>query len=316
MMGNFTLITFADKNNEQHVGLVVGDRAVNIAVAIPWHESLTGKKAGFSPISMLSILEKWDAALPALSAVADDILDRNIPKDMIQPFETINLLPPILYPKAIFCVGANYRDHFKEMTGGVIDKTKVRPYFFLKSPTHAVIGPGDAIRLPNHSSQIDWEAELAVVIGRPARHVNIDDALFYVAGYTILNDLSARDLVRRSDWPNWGADLLSAKTFDTSAPMGPWIVPAAQIPDPHDLSIELWVNDKRMQNSNTNHMIFSIAELIVHVSRQLTLQPGDVISTGTPAGVGKARGIFLKHGDRVKIRIERIGMLENPVVQS
>jgi 2-keto-4-pentenoate hydratase/2-oxohepta-3-ene-1,7-dioic acid hydratase in catechol pathway len=141
------------------------------------------------------------------------------------------------------------------------------------------------------------------------------DALDYVAGYTIVNDVSARDLGNREDWPRWGQDWLSHKTFETSAPMGPWIIPAAQIPDPHNLDIGLWVNTEKMQDSNSSNLIFNINEQIEFLSKRVTLQPGDVISTGTPSGVGRPRGIFLKPGDTVRIEIEGIGTLENPVVQ-
>ena len=315
-MLNFKLITYAANNKKPRTGIVVNNRVVDIVAAVSCRKSANEKKTGLSMVSMLSILERWDVTFPVLKYIANDILEGNIPQEENYSLDKIRLLPPIIYPKALFCVGANYSDHLKEMGGDAIDKGLVKPYIFLKSPAHTVIGPGELIRLPQHSSQIDWEAELAVVIGRYARNVNVKDAFLCVAGYTILNDLSARDLARRPDWPNWGSDLLSAKTFDTAAPFGPWIVPAEQVPHPHNLNIELWVNDRRMQNSNTNEMIFNIPELIAYLSRQVTLQPGDVISTGTPAGVGKPRDVFLKNGDRVKIRIESIGMLENPVVQS
>jgi 2,4-diketo-3-deoxy-L-fuconate hydrolase len=166
--------------------------------------------------------------------------------------------------------------------------------------------------LPRTSSQIDWEAEIGVVIGRAAHDVSLDQAMNCVAGYTIVNDLSARDLNRREDW-TFGTDWFRGKSFDGSAPMGPWITPAEAIPDPHNLVIQLCVNDQLMQDSSSRQMHFNIPEQIQYLSEQLTLRPGDVISTGTPAGVGRPRGIYLKPGDEVTITIEGLGTLRNRV---
>jgi 2-keto-4-pentenoate hydratase/2-oxohepta-3-ene-1,7-dioic acid hydratase in catechol pathway len=178
-----------------------------------------------------------------------------------------------------------------------------------------VIGPGDAIRLPAVSSKVDWEGEFAVVIGRRARNVKVENALDYIAGYTIMNDVSARDLSRRPDWPRWNIDWFGHKNFETSAPMGPWIVPAEDIADPYACRLQLWVNEEKMQDALVSQLIFNISELIEYLSRRMTLLPGDVIATGTPSGVGRPRGIFLKAGDKVRIEISGIGVLENPVEQ-
>jgi 2-keto-4-pentenoate hydratase/2-oxohepta-3-ene-1,7-dioic acid hydratase in catechol pathway len=159
---------------------------------------------------------------------------------------------------------------------------------------------------------VDWEAELVAVIGRPAKNVSVDDALGYVAGYTVGNDLSARDLSARlhlSGNSPFKYDWVSHKSFDGACPVGPWIAPAKEIPDPQNLSIKLWVNDVLKQDSHTSKMIFSTAEQIAHLSTRITLHPGDLILTGTPAGVGMARQEFLKAGDEVKVWIERIGTL-------
>ena len=264
-------------------------------------------------------MTEWDEAEPVLGKIADAYAASGADgkKAIAAPAAGAALLAPILYPGVIFLSGSNYADHAKEMSGPNtgVDKTKTEPFMLLKSAIHAVIGPGAEIRLPAVSAQVDWEAELAAVIGRPTRNISVADALDCVAGYTILNDLSARDLGKREDWPRFGQDWLSHKTFETSAPMGPWITPAAQIGNPHGLAIALWVNDEQMQDSNTSQMIFDTAEQIAYLSRRVTLRPGDVISTGTPSGVGRPRGIFLKPGDRVRIEIEGIGTLENPVVQ-
>ena len=181
----------------------------------------------------------------------------------------------------------------------------------------AVIGPGDAIRYPPGVRRLDYEAELGVVIGRRGKFISAEEAYDYVFGYTIVNDVSERRLeVPKEREPREGDrwfDWLNGKWFDTFAPMGPWIVTKDEIPDPHSLRISLTVNGEVMQDSNTNHMIFTVPELIQFISTLLTLEPGDVISTGTPEGTGAARGIFLKKGDLIRIKIERIGELVNPV---
>jgi 2-keto-4-pentenoate hydratase/2-oxohepta-3-ene-1,7-dioic acid hydratase in catechol pathway len=161
---------------------------------------------------------------------------------------------------------------------------------------------------------VDWEAELTAVIGRPARDVSIEDALGHVAGYTVANDLSARDFTKRphiADNSPFKYDWLSQKCFEDACPVGPWIVPAETIPDPQNVGIKLWVNDVIKQDSHTSKMIFTLAEQISHLSTRVTLQPGDLILTGTPAGVGLARKEFLKAGDVVKVWVEGVGTLTN-----
>ena len=152
------------------------------------------------------------------------------------------------------------------------------------------------------------------MIGKPARNVSVENALDYVAGYTVFNDLSARDLGNPKG-RRWLTDWFVHKNFEGSGPMGPWIVPADDIADPHDIDIKLWVNDELMQNSNSKYLFYNIAEQIEYVSRRLTLRPGDVFATGTPSGVGRPRGIFLKPGDTVTIELGGVGTLQNPVVQ-
>jgi len=185
----------------------------------------------------------------------------------------------------------------------------------LKSPAHCVIGPGQEIKIPHVTKQVDWEGEFGVVIGRYGRNLTKANARSVVAGYTIFNDLSARDLSRRPDWPRWNIDWFGHKNFETAAPMGPWITPADEVPDIYACQLQLWVNQEKMQDTLVSGLIFNIAELIEYLSRRMTLLPGDVIATGTPSGVGRPRGIFLKPGDRVRISLDCVGTLENPVVQ-
>jgi 2-keto-4-pentenoate hydratase/2-oxohepta-3-ene-1,7-dioic acid hydratase in catechol pathway len=189
----------------------------------------------------------------------------------------------------------------------------LQSWHFIKA-SRSLADPGATIKISDYSTKMDWEVELAAVIGRKAKNVPQQKALAYVAGYTVANDLSARDRGRRphvADTSPFKADWLAHKSFDGSCPLGPWIVPASDIPDPQNLGLKLWVNDVLKQDSNTGQMIFNLAEQIAHLSSRLTLHPGDLILTGTPAGVGAGRGEFLKAGDVVKIWIERIGTISN-----
>lgn len=226
------------------------------------------------------------------------------------------LLAPLPRPSAIYCAGANYSDHSAEMAkagGGVAPTRPDRSWHFLKSP-HAVVGPDAIVNLPSNSKMVDWEVELAVIIGRKCKDVALNEALDCVAGYSIAIDLSARDLSRRTDVPDsspFKMDWLAHKNFDGSCPLGPYLVPADEIADPQTLGIELSVNGQIKQKSTTADMIFTVAQQIRDLSRQITLWPGDVVLTGTPAGVGNGRGEFLKAGDVVSARISGLGELRS-----
>jgi len=262
-------------------------------------------------LSTLKVLGAWDVALPALHQLADQS------GLTLLPLEAVKLEAPLLYPPAIYCTGANYSAHAKEMSaeGKGVDKAITQPYLFLKSGPHCVIGPGDNIALPAVSTSVDWEGEFAVVIGKKARNVRVEDAMDYVAGYTIMNDLSARDLGRRPDWPRWNIDWFGHKNFDGAAPMGPWITPADQIADHTQCHLRLWVNEDKKQDTLISDLIFNVPELIEYLSRRMTLLPGDVIATGTPAGVGRPKGTFLKPGDTVRVEISGLGEIKNSVIQ-
>jgi 2-keto-4-pentenoate hydratase/2-oxohepta-3-ene-1,7-dioic acid hydratase in catechol pathway len=205
----------------------------------------------------------------------------------------------------LICIGLNYRDHAAESNMAI----PKQPIVFSKFST-AVIAPGEPVVLPATSTQVDYEAELAVVIGRRAKDVTREHALDYVLGYTCFNDVSARDFqFADGQWQR-------GKSCDTFAPMGPTIVTADEVPDPHKLSIKLVLNGQAMQDSNTDQFIFGIPELIEFLSQTITLEPGDVIATGTPPGVGFARKppVFLKPGDNMEVVIESVGTLNSPVV--
>src|SRR5258708_4493401 len=229
----------------------------------------------------------------------------NPPSGAAFSLDSVTLLAPIPRPPKLICVGLNYRDHALESK---MEIPKV-PTIFAKLPT-AVIGPGQPIVLPKNSTRPDYEAEFAVVIGRGGRHIPEARWREHVFGYTILNDVSARDFqLATSQW-------MIGKTFDTFAPIGPAIVTADEIEDPHHLRISLTLSGEVMQDSNTSNLIFKIPQLIAHLSSVFTLEPGDIIATGTPAGVGFARKPprYLKAGDEVRITVEGIGELVNPVL--
>ena len=227
------------------------------------------------------------------------------PPGAARDLAAVTLLAPIPRPPKLICVGLNYRDHALE-TNMKLPET---PTIFAKFPT-AVVGPGEPIVLPRSSTQPDYEAELAFVIGQGGRHIRAADWREHVFGYTIVNDVSARDYqMATTQWT-------IGKSFDTFAPMGPWIVTPDEIADPHNLDIRLTVNGEKLQDSNTRHLIFPIPDLIAYLSSVFTLEPGDVVSTGTPGGVGFARKPprYLQPGDEVVVSVEGIGDLRNPVV--
>jgi len=268
--------------------------------------------------SVLGVLDDWSRARRLLGQAAKR-LEAGRARGV--PLKRVKLLAPVLYPGNIYCAGANYTDHMAEMAraqgqapGPNMKELGEKPWHFVKSSKSSVVGPGARVKLPVYSQMVDWEVELAAVIGRAARDVSVEKALDYVAGYTIANDLSARDVMRRDKNPATSPfhyDWLSQKCFDGACPLGPWIVPASDIPYPQNLALKLWVNDTMMQDSHTGKMIFSTAEQIAMLSSRVTLYPGDLILTGTPAGVGMPRRTFLKAGDTVKLWIEGIGELSH-----
>jgi 2-keto-4-pentenoate hydratase/2-oxohepta-3-ene-1,7-dioic acid hydratase in catechol pathway len=306
----YSLLTYSDPANVARSGLDIGGTVFDILKAA---DALGKELPGYRAID---IVRDWGNSEGLMSLLADAAAGGKLEAAEVGPRDGVKLRAPLLYPNTLFMAGSNYGAHTREMAGGAgYDKTTRRPYFFIKLARQGVIGTGEAIRLPHTSKQVDWEVELAVVIGKPARNVKAQDALKYVAGYTICHDVSLRDIGHRKDWPQWERDWIMHKSCDTGAPMGPVMVPAAFIPDPQKLYLKTWINDELQQNSNTDDMTFKIDEQIEFLSEHFTLLPGDVISTGTPSGVGRPRGIFLKPGDTVRMEIESIGTIVNPVVQ-
>jgi 2-keto-4-pentenoate hydratase/2-oxohepta-3-ene-1,7-dioic acid hydratase in catechol pathway len=259
--------------------------------------------------SLLELVDDWPAAQPVL---------RGLDVDGGPPVEYDALLAPLRWPRKVICAGVNYRRHMAEMGVGELPAEGWRPFFFLKAPTTSVIGPHDPIvvRAPE-ASRYDWEAELAVVIGVGGRDIPADRALTHVAGYCVANDITARGLHRRPAAPAepFAFDWFAAKSADGSLPLGPGLTPAFQVPDPQALRLRLWVNDELQQDDTTADMVCTVAELVAAASEVVTLEPGDVIPTGTPAGVGAARGRFLRPGDVVRVTIDGLGTLENPVTE-
>ncbi|MCL6429266.1 MAG: fumarylacetoacetate hydrolase family protein [Anaerolineae bacterium] len=237
-------------------------------------------------------------------SLAEEVIAAPPPEAVLRS-DGVTLKAPILRPGKIICIGLNYRDHAAEAGVPVPDY----PAVFAKY-SNTVIGPGEPIVLPRISQQVDYEAELGVVIGRRAKGIAEADAVGYVAGYLAFNDVSARDFQNKtSQWT-------IGKTFDSFAPMGPALVTADEIPDPHRLSIRLSIGGEVLQSSNTCNLVFGVPRLVACLSAVMSLEPGDVIATGTPGGVGFARKPprWLRPGDVVRVEIEGVGMLENPVI--
>jgi 2-keto-4-pentenoate hydratase/2-oxohepta-3-ene-1,7-dioic acid hydratase in catechol pathway len=247
-----------------------------------------------------------------------DGLDEEDRAELTIPVADVRLLVPISNPGKVLLLAGNYAKHVAERGGIAAERQETFPYVFMKPTTTTLTRPGDPIILPRVSpDHIDWECELGVVIGRTCRHIDEDEALSCIAGYTIVNDISDRAFR-----PNPGRkprerdkffDWLHGKWHDTFCPMGPCILSADAIPDPQSLPIRLLVNGEVKQDASTAEMVFPVAAIIAFISGMMTLQPGDVIATGTPSGVGSATGTYLRPGDLVTAAIEPIGTLENPV---
>jgi len=257
----------------------------------------------------MDLLEDWPAAQPVL---------RGLEPEHAPEIEYDALLPPLRWPRKVICAGVNYRRHMREM-GGEIPGSGWRPFFFLKAPTTSVIGPRDPIVISDPArARYDWEAELAVVIGIKGKNIDTERAWFHAAAYCVCNDVTARGYHRRDVTPAeaFRYDWFAAKSAEGSMPLGPGLTPAFLVPDPQDLRLRLWVNGELQQDESTADMVCSVAELIAAASEVVTLEPGDVIATGTPSGVGAGRGRYLRGGDVVRVTIDGLGTLENTVKEN
>ena len=311
-MPNWSLVSYhlpndSPRHDSPHHDSPHDDSPRDVRVGVLQLDGTVRALDGFTGRTLLEVIDDWQAT-------ADEL--RGLDIATLPVVANARLEAPLAYPRKIICAGANYYAHLAEM--GVPRPDPVgAPYFFLKPPTTTVIGPADAIRLPDRDGRrIDWEAELGVIIGSTARHIGPDQAADHIAGYVVLNDVTSRDLLARDDAvaPPFGFDWTSAKGDDTFCPMGPGITPAWFVPDPQNVHIRLSVNGVVKQDSSTADMINSVYQVVSAASRLMTLEPGDVIATGCPAGVGAPRGDFLQPGDEVVVEIEGLGSLRNPVV--
>jgi 2-keto-4-pentenoate hydratase/2-oxohepta-3-ene-1,7-dioic acid hydratase in catechol pathway len=257
--------------------------------------------------TMMDLLSDWPAAEAVL---------RGLDLDGAPVADYDALLAPLRWPRKVICAGVNYRGHMREM-GGEIPAGGWRPFFFLKAPTTSVIGPHDPIVIRSAArARFDWEAELAVVIGTEGKDIFAERSMAHVAGYCVANDVTARGYHRREVVPAeaFTYDWFAAKSMEGSLPLGPGITPAFLVPDPQDLRLRLWVNGELRQDESTADMVSTVAELVAAASEVVTLEPGDVIVTGTPSGVGAGRGLYLRGGDVVRVAIDGLGALENTVI--
>jgi 2-keto-4-pentenoate hydratase/2-oxohepta-3-ene-1,7-dioic acid hydratase in catechol pathway len=257
----------------------------------------------------MELLADWPAAEPLL---------RDLDIEDAPPVEADSLLAPLRWPRKVICAGVNYRRHVREM-GGEIPADGWRPFFFLKAPTTSVIGPHDPIVVRDAArARYDWEAELAVIIGTAGKDIDAERAVAHVAGYCVANDVTARGYHRRDVVPAdaFAYDWFAAKSMEGSLPLGPGLTPAFLVRDPQDLRLRLWVNGELQQDESTADMISPVAELVAAASQVVTLEPGDVIVTGTPSGVGAGRGRYLRGGDVVRVTIDGLGTLENTVKEN
>lgn len=292
------LASFSSNQDQRFGVLLDDDHILDLTAALA--ESASEMRVR----TMLDYIRAGEPAAEAVkklvsSAAADEQI-----ASLAVPLATVDLLAPIPRPPKMVFVGRNYNDHIAEAAAA----RPAYPSSFSKLPSN-VIGPNATILLPAMSSKIDFEAELAFIVGRPATRVAIGEAYKYIAGYTIANDVGARDVQLEQN------QLALAKNFRTFAPMGPFVRTADDVPDPMNLGIKLWLNGELMQDGTTAEMIFAIDEILSFLSSAIDFEPGDVISTGTPAGVGFARTppVFLQDGDDIRIEIDSLGSLRNPV---
>jgi 2-keto-4-pentenoate hydratase/2-oxohepta-3-ene-1,7-dioic acid hydratase in catechol pathway len=305
------LLTYSGDGGTARAGVMLGDSIFDLAELLNLAETST-----------LSALQRWDIVEPL-------VVDASKNVERLRGFhklEHVTLLAPLLYPSAIYCAAANYHDHVRAISKKFNLPAEpdprdlnLSPFHFLKPARSAIAGPGEVVRLPGFSEQVDWELELVAVIGRKTKDVPAERALEYIAGYTIGNDISVRDMkyLKRNnvaDSSPFKSDFISLKGFDQSCAIGPWIASVDEVGDPQKLSMKLWIDDELMQDSSTAEMIFSVAEQVSYLSERVTLWPGDLIMTGTPAGTGIERDRFLQPGQTIRMYIDRIGTMSNSIV--
>ncbi|MGT2512232.1 fumarylacetoacetate hydrolase family protein [Cupriavidus basilensis] len=320
-MKSYALGTFSHwQDGPKFVGLVMEDRVADLAELVRLYDAPELAGAG----SVLALLVTWDASRPALDRLAMAVDGK---AEYWHALDALRVHPAVDLPRQIFCTGANYRKHVVDMTVDAkvgppgLDEAGLRrwaenmmderaatgePYAFTK-PVSTVSGAYDPLVLPNTTTQPDWELELAVVIGRSGYQIPRELALDYIAGYCIVNDISARDLIPRTDYKMLGTDWLRSKGQPGFLPLGPYLVPKAFVPDPHRLKMRLSVSGQIMQDESTADMLFDIVRQIEYISRYSRLLPGDIICTGSPSGNGTHYNRYLRAGDVIEAEIESLG---------
>ncbi|QRK06862.1 fumarylacetoacetate hydrolase family protein [Archangium violaceum] len=331
----FSIGTFAAAGSPSFPGLVIDEQVVALEALAPLAASLGQPLVGAA--SVQELLQEWPRNFATLSRIAELIRTGGAPRvaSLLVPAVRLQVQAPVPQPRQIYCSGANYRKHVVDL---IIDQkshftekmsaeerraygeklmderaAKGKPFVFFKASS-AVVGPYDSVVLPRDVSQPDWELELGVVIGRPARRVPRAEALDYVAGYVVVNDITSRELVYRPDVPQMGMDWMASKSSPTFLPMGPYLVPATFVGNPQDLRVTLKLNGETMQDESTADMIFDVARLIEFISSHVQLLPGDVICTGSPAGNGTHYNRFLRPGDVLEGSITGLGTQRNPCI--
>lgn len=321
MDAKFGIGTFSNQESDKFVGLVFGDKLIAL-------DALAKLSAGSPrqfPSSVLKLLENWDQYFPVICEV---VSNAKVPKANWLQLNKVKVHPPVDLPRQVFCTGANYRQHVIDLTidmgvgpeglegaelrrwaEEMMDKRAAtgEPYVFTK-PVSAIAGAYDPIVIPSTTEKLDWELELGVIIGKPGFDIPAHEAMSHVAGYAIVNDLSARDLIARTDYKMIGTDWLRSKGQPGFLPFGPYVLPAKFLPNPLSVKLELTVSGQVMQNEVASDMLFGIERQIEYLSKYVKLLPGDLICTGSPAGNGTHYNRFLRVGDRMVGRIDGLGM--------
>jgi len=297
------VLSFATDGQTRLGALLSGERVLDVTNVYP---------------TALAFLEAGEIGMSALISAVERAERGESLAGPIRPLDQVRLKAPVPQARKLLALAGNYQEHVREGGRPTHTKEETYPYFFMKPPSTGLIGSGEPVRLPKMARKLDYEGELVIVIGRRGRSIPAEQAYRYVAGYTVMNDVSERSLTskepprverERDKFFDW----LVGKWFDGAAPCGPWLVTREEIEDPHSLHLRTRVNGEVRQEASTGDMIFRVPEIIEFISRILTLEPGDLIATGTPGGVGSARGVFLQPGDTVEVEIEGIGLLSNPI---
>lgn len=319
-----------DTSQVVHVGLVFGERIVPLHALGDYHPAaktlLAETVASELRPGIQGLLTHWAQSFEVLRSLAGFVTEQGFEgtawQREVRSIDEIAVTAPVLHPTKLLCAGANYERHVQEVANWKeadlskykpIDKSTTRPYVFVKLP-YCVIGPHDAVVHPTPYQRLDWEGEVAVVIGKRGKHIPVEQAMDHVAGFIIVNDYSLRDLNIRVDWPSFHMDWFGGKNFDTAACLGPYLVPKQFIPNYLDLHTTLSVNGVVKQNSYARDMVFKPDEIIAFASSVVTLEPGDVISTGSPPGAGFATNESLKVGDVVETEITGLGRQRNIII--